>query len=70
MVAVAVAAPPILETRGITRAFGGLVAVSEVDQTIRAGTIHAIIGPNGAGKTTLFNLLSGAPADARRDPLR
>ena len=59
MVAVAVAAPPILETRGITRAFGGLVAVSEVDQTIRAGTIHAIIGPNGAGKTTLFNLLSG-----------
>ncbi len=59
MAAVAVAAPPLLETRGLTRVFGGLVAVSAVDQAVRAGTIHAIIGPNGAGKTTLFNLLSG-----------
>ncbi len=48
----------ILEGRGLTKAFGGLVAVDHVDCQIRAGTLHAIIGPNGAGKTTLFNLLS------------
>ncbi len=48
----------ILEGRGLTKAFGGLMAVDHVDCQIRAGTLHAIIGPNGAGKTTLFNLLS------------
>jgi branched-chain amino acid transport system ATP-binding protein len=48
----------ILEGRGLTKAFGGLIAVDHVDCQIRAGTLHAIIGPNGAGKTTLFNLLS------------
>lgn len=49
----------ILEARGLRREFDGLVAVSDVDMRIHAGTLHAIIGPNGAGKTTLFNLLSG-----------
>ncbi len=49
----------ILEARGLRKAFGGLVAVADVDVQIRARTLHAIIGPNGAGKTTLFNLLSG-----------
>jgi branched-chain amino acid transport system ATP-binding protein len=48
----------ILETRGLTRAFAGFVAVSGVDLRVRAGTIHALIGPNGAGKTTCFNLLT------------
>jgi branched-chain amino acid transport system ATP-binding protein len=50
---------PILRTEGLTRRFGGLVAVDNVDIAFEAGRVHAIIGPNGAGKTTLFNLISG-----------
>jgi len=49
----------VLETRDLTRHFGGLRAVEGVSLQIRAGHIHSLIGPNGAGKTTLFNLLSG-----------
>lgn len=49
----------ILETRDLTRAFGGLVAVDGVSMKVKAHTLHTIIGPNGAGKTTFFNLLSG-----------
>ncbi|RPI32409.1 MAG: ABC transporter ATP-binding protein [Chloroflexota bacterium] len=49
----------ILETHQLTKAFGALVAVSDVSLKVRANTLHSIIGPNGAGKTTLFNLLSG-----------
>ncbi|MDQ8727977.1 ABC transporter ATP-binding protein [Bradyrhizobium sp. LHD-71] len=48
----------ILVTRGLTKEFGGLAAVSDVDLRIRRGSIHAMIGPNGAGKTTCFNLLT------------
>ncbi|MBY0269971.1 MAG: ABC transporter ATP-binding protein [Burkholderiales bacterium] len=48
----------ILETRGLTKAFSGFVAVDGVDLRVRRGTIHALIGPNGAGKTTCFNLLT------------
>ncbi|GIX48927.1 MAG: ABC transporter ATP-binding protein [Candidatus Tectimicrobiota bacterium] len=57
----------ILETRDLTKAFGGLVAVQRVNLGVTPGSIHAIIGPNGAGKTTLFNLLSGhlAPTAGR-----
>lgn len=49
----------ILETNGLTRVFGGLVAVDGVSMRVKARSLHTIIGPNGAGKTTFFNLLSG-----------
>lgn len=49
----------ILATHGLTRRFGGLVAVNEVDFDVKTHEIHAILGPNGAGKSTLINLLSG-----------
>ena len=57
----------ILEGRGLRKAFGGLVAVDDVDLSIERGAFHSVIGPNGAGKTTLFNLLSGtlAPTSGR-----
>ena len=49
----------ILETRGLSKAFGGLVALDKVDLSIDTTKISAVIGPNGAGKTTLFNLITG-----------
>jgi len=48
-----------LRTQGLTRRFGGLIAVRDVSLECRTGEVHAVIGPNGAGKTTLINLLSG-----------
>ena len=49
----------LLEIRGLTKVFGGLVAVSRVDLDVLAGETHAVIGPNGAGKTTLIAQLAG-----------
>jgi len=49
----------VLKTVGLTRRFGGLVAVSDVSLELQIGEIHVVIGPNGAGKSTLTNLLSG-----------
>jgi branched-chain amino acid transport system ATP-binding protein len=50
----------LLEGEGVTRHFGGLAAVSDVDFYVDKGEILGLIGPNGAGKTTLFNLISAA----------
>lgn len=50
----------LLEVRGFTRRFGGLVAVDSLDFDVEEGELFGIIGPNGAGKTTLFGMISGA----------
>jgi branched-chain amino acid transport system ATP-binding protein len=55
-------AQPLLLVRGVTRRFGGLVAVSNVDLEVAAGEILGLIGPNGAGKSTLFKLIAGIDA--------
>lgn len=52
-------AEPLLDIRGVSRRFGGLLAVGGVSMSVREGSITALIGPNGAGKTTLFSLISG-----------
>jgi branched-chain amino acid transport system ATP-binding protein len=49
----------MLQTRGLTKAFGALAAVDQVDLDVPRGQLTSIIGPNGAGKSTLFNLISG-----------
>ena len=51
---------PILEGKNITKNFGGLAALNNVDFDVNEKEIVGLIGPNGAGKTTLFNIISGA----------
>ncbi|MEP3637513.1 MAG: ABC transporter ATP-binding protein [Paracoccaceae bacterium] len=49
----------VLETKGLTKAFGGIVAVNDVSMSLQKGELLALIGPNGAGKSTCFNMLMG-----------
>ena len=51
--------PVVLEVRGLSKRFGGIIAAEDLDIDLRRGSITALVGPNGAGKTTVFNLLTG-----------
>ncbi len=51
--------PPVLETKGLIKQFGGITATNDVSLSVEKGARHALIGPNGAGKTTIINLLTG-----------
>jgi ABC-type branched-subunit amino acid transport system ATPase component len=51
---------PMLETRGLYKAYGALIVANSVDFRLERGTRHALIGPNGAGKTTFIELVTGA----------
>lgn len=53
------AGAPLLEVREVTQRFAGVVALDQVEMTVRKGTIHGLIGPNGSGKSTLLNVVSG-----------
>jgi branched-chain amino acid transport system permease protein len=50
---------PLLEVRDLSKSFGGIQAVKDLELTVMPGAIVAVIGPNGSGKTTLFNLITG-----------
>jgi branched-chain amino acid transport system permease protein len=52
-------AAPLLEVKGLRKAYGGIKALQDLDMVVMPGSIVAVIGPNGSGKTTLFNLITG-----------
>jgi branched-chain amino acid transport system ATP-binding protein len=49
----------LLELKGVTMRFGGLIAVNDLDLSLDSGRLYGLIGPNGAGKTTVFNVITG-----------
>ena len=49
----------LLETRNLSKSFGGLQAIDKVSLKVEPNTVHGLIGPNGSGKSTFFNLLTG-----------
>ncbi|WP_366923464.1 ABC transporter ATP-binding protein [Metallumcola ferriviriculae] len=59
----------VLKLNQLTKLFGGLTAVSQVDMTLNKGELIGLIGPNGAGKTTIFNLLTGVYVPSKGDIL-
>lgn len=60
----------LLETKKVTKTFGGLKANSDIDFHVEEGEIVAIIGPNGSGKTTFYNVITGiSPATGRSHPV-
>jgi branched-chain amino acid transport system ATP-binding protein len=65
MAAMTTAMTPLLQVRGLTKRFGGVVAIDSLDLVVAPNEILGLIGPNGSGKTTFFNVITGIfPADA------
>ena len=56
-------AAPLLEMRAVTKTFGGIAALRDVDFSIRGGEIHGLVGENGAGKSTMMKIIAGVHAD-------
>ncbi len=55
--------PPLLELSGVSKSFGGIAALKDVDFVLRAGEIHGLVGENGAGKSTTMKIIAGVYAD-------